>query len=66
MNINADMCSCCKEIWNQDNLNSVNFGNSKLYLCPDCFKEYKGFIKKAYIDGQNHPTKSFEEWWRLN
>ena len=33
MNVKADMCACCKEIWNHNNLDSVNLGKHKLYLC---------------------------------
>ena len=52
MNVNADMCACCQEIWNHNNLNSVNIGKHKLYLCPDCYKQYMEIIKRAYTDGQ--------------
>ena len=62
MSIEANMCSCCKEIWNQNNLNSVSLGKYNLYLCPECFKEYKDVLKKTYIDGQNHPTKRFDQF----
>ena len=64
MNVNADICACCREIWNQNNLNSVNFGKHKLYLCPDCHKEYVEIIKRAYTDGQKNPSKKFKDWVR--
>ena len=61
MSIGANMCACCKEIWNQDNLKAIRLGDHKLYLCPDCHKEFVGIVKKAYADGQDHPTRRFEE-----
>lgn len=60
--VSPDMCSCCREIWNRDNLKSVNLGEHKLNLCPDCFGEYDKIIKRAYTDGQKNPTKKYEDW----
>lgn len=62
MSINADMCSCCNEIWNRDNLNLINLGKHKLSLCPDCNKEYMEIVKRAYTDGQKNPSKKFKDW----
>lgn len=56
MSIDANMCGCCKEIWNQTNLKAVALGEHNLYLCPDCFKEYEAVIQKAYADGQKNPV----------
>lgn len=38
--INPDMCSCCGEIWNRQNLPNIPLGKHELHLCPDCYKEY--------------------------
>ena len=38
--INPDMCSCCGEIWNRENLDNIPLGKHTLHLCPDCYKEY--------------------------
>ena len=62
MSVNANMCSCCKDIWNENNLNSINLGKHKLYLCPDCFKEYEGIVKRTYTDGQKNPSNKFKDW----
>ena len=43
--INPDMCCCCGEIWNRDNLQVVSIGKHKLLLCPDCYGEYIGPFK---------------------
>lgn len=62
MSVEADICVCCKEIWNHNNLVPVNLGKHKLYLCPDCFKEYMGVVKRAYAGGQKNPSKKFKDW----
>ena len=38
--LNPDTCSCCREIWNRNNLKRIPMGKHKLYLCPDCYAEY--------------------------
>lgn len=40
--INPDVCSCCGEIWNRQNLKNIPLGKHKLHLCPDCYAEYIG------------------------
>ncbi len=35
-----DMCSCCEEIWNRENLKNIPLGKHELHLCPDCYREY--------------------------
>ncbi len=60
--MNVNLCSCCKEIWNGTNLNSINFSNHKLYLCPGCYKEYESILKRAYTDGQKNLSKKFKDW----
>lgn len=40
--INPDICSCCGEIWNRENLKNIPLGKHELHLCPDC---YAGYIK---------------------
>ena len=50
MNVKANMCSCCQEVWNQVNLNEVSLGEHSLYLCPDCFKELKKMIDKGHVE----------------
>ena len=64
MNVEVNMCACCKEIWNHYNLKSINLNKHKLYLCPDCFKDYTGIVKRAYTDGQKNPSKKFKDWLR--
>lgn len=35
-----NICDCCKDIWNRENLIKFNFTNNhKLFICPDCLKE---------------------------
>lgn len=62
MSIKTDACACCKKIWNYNNLESINLGKHKLYLCPDCFKEYSGIVKRAYTDGQKNPSQKYRDW----
>ncbi len=38
--INFDVCSCCGEIWNRQNLKNIPLGKHELNLCPDCYSEY--------------------------
>lgn len=38
--INSDICSCCGEIWNRQNIKSIPLGKHELHLCPDCYAEY--------------------------
>lgn len=54
MNVKANMCSCCQEVWNQTNLIEVSLGEHSLYLCPDCFKELKKMVdsKERDLDGR--------------
>lgn len=35
-----DLCGCCREIWNRNNLVKIPLGKHTLQLCPDCYKEY--------------------------
>ena len=41
----TDICSCCKEVWNRENLQSIRLGKHELYLCPDCIAEYNKIVK---------------------
>ena len=35
-----NMCDCCKDIWNSENLIEFDFTNNhKLFICPDCLKK---------------------------
>ena len=46
--INPDICSCCGEIWNRQNLKNIPLGKHELHLCPDCYAEYiKPFKRKG-------------------
>ncbi|WP_303815355.1 hypothetical protein [Selenomonas ruminantium] len=49
--IKTNMCDCCKEIWNQCNISEVSLGERSLYLCPDCFKEFKALtnLPESYL-----------------
>ena len=38
--IQADMCDCCKEIWNENNLKDIKVGDHIMHFCSDCFTEY--------------------------
>lgn len=38
--INPDICNCCGEIWNRQNLKKIPLGKHELCLCPDCYAEY--------------------------
>ena len=38
--ISPDVCSCCGEIWNRENLKNIPLGKHELHLCPDCYAEY--------------------------
>lgn len=35
------MCECCKELWHEENLIEIPLVKHNLYLCPDCYAEYK-------------------------
>ena len=40
ISMEVNMCDCCKEIWNRENLIKFDFANDhKLFICPDCLKE---------------------------
>lgn len=58
----VNTCSCCREIWSSISLNVITLGSHKLYLCPDCYKEYKDSVAKRtrmiYI---SHPFTGDEE-----
>lgn len=35
-----NICDCCKDIWNRENLIKFDFTNNhKLFICHDCLKE---------------------------
>lgn len=38
--INPDICNCCGEIWNRQNLKKIPLGKHEMHLCPDCYAEY--------------------------
>ena len=65
---NVNICNCCKDIWNKESLQSVNFGNHKIYLCPECFKGYESNIYEAFKGGYNSihegntVKKAFHKW----
>ena len=44
-----NMCDCCKDIWNRENLIKFDFTNNhKLFICPDCLEDMtNGDIIKA-------------------
>lgn len=44
--INPDICSCCGEIWNRQNLKKIPLGKYELHLCPDCYAEYIKLLDK--------------------
>lgn len=48
---NPDICSCCGEIWNRNNLQSVNLNDRQLHLCPDCFEAYHDTVFRAFEAG---------------
>ena len=62
MNTNVDICGCCQEIWHPNNLTSIDLGEHKLYLCPDCYKAYMKHAKRMYDAGRKNPSKTFEDW----
>ena len=33
-----NMCDCCKDIWNVDNLKVIQVGEHELHLCSECYK----------------------------
>ena len=39
--INPDICSCCGEIWNRQNLKNIPLGKHELHLCPEYIKPFK-------------------------
>ena len=57
-----NICSCCQDIWNSENLEPVNLGKNKLYLCPGCYKEYTDVVysafKAGFKEGKNTDKKS--------
>lgn len=44
MSVHPDLCGCCREIWNRNNLVKIPLGKHTLQLCPDCYKEYRKTI----------------------
>lgn len=38
--IRSNMCSICTEVWTEENLQPSNVGKHKIYVCPDCSKEF--------------------------
>ena len=60
--VDTNICSCCKITYNSAPFISINIGKHKLYLCPDCHKEYYNIVKRAYKEGQKNPTKKFNDW----
>ena len=66
-----NICSCCREVWRQNSMASINLGRQKLYLCPDCFKEYESILYKAFKKGYNtdkniDAKKAFKKWESSN
>ena len=72
---NPDVCNCCGEIWNRDNLNSISFGKNAMHLCPDCFAEYENIIFSAFeagfrkgkfsaANGKSTIKNAFKQWNR--
>ena len=57
--IQADMCDCCKEIWNKNNLKDVKVGEHILHFCSDCFTEYIKPLDKISAEIQ---TMADDEW----
>ncbi len=45
--INPDVCSCCGEIWNRNNLKRIPLGKHRLKLCPACYSEYAKLFKNT-------------------
>jgi len=63
--ISSDMCSCCNDIWNRQNLKKIPLGKHELHLCPDCYAEYiKPFNNiRAEVEGKiiKRPWLDFED-----
>ena len=55
-----NMCDCCKDIWNRENLIKFDFTNNhRLFICPDCLKEMtNGDILKAIFPNIQTRNKS--------
>ena len=53
-NVRANMCDCCKEIWNQQSLKRFPLGKYELNLCPECAAEYE------HVSGQMTNGKRIE------
>lgn len=45
--INPDVCSCCGEIRNRENLRNIPLGKHNLHLCSDCYAEYIKRFKES-------------------
>lgn len=52
--INPDICSCCGEIWNRENLKNIPLGKHELHLCPDCYSEYIKPFKEILLGLEAH------------
>lgn len=68
---NINICGCCREVWNQNNLKLIKLGRQRLYLCPDCFKEYESILYEAFKKGHNTDKnidvkKAFTKWKNSN
>ncbi len=38
--VRANMCDCCKEIYNNDNLKDIPVGKNTLKMCPECYNAF--------------------------
>lgn len=68
---NINICGCCREVWNQNSLKLIKLGRQRLYLCPDCFKEYESILYEAFKKGYNTDKnidvkKTFTKWKSSN
>ena len=49
--MDADICNCCGEIWNRDNLKPILIGSTNIFLCPECIKDFNDdYVRRSKID----------------
>lgn len=66
-----NICDCCKDIWNRENLIKFDFTNNhKLFICPDCLKEMTNgdMIKAIFPNAEFDNAMPFTDgrWETMN
>ncbi len=52
--VRANMCDCCTEIYNEDNLKPILVGKYTLKMCPDCYNIFFKNYTAILADGKRN------------